>query len=157
MAQGLTQQAITMEHMLRGFLRGKTHGNQDVDDLVQEVYVRVLVAKERELIEDPHRYIIRVACNVLWRWGRERKRALSEDGDLPEITPYEYETNNTRAEIASEILSTLTAIESSVLLLHYLYGFSYVEISTALGISSHQVERYLLNAKKHAGDLNGKT
>src|SRR5688572_2879837 len=62
-----------LNHVLARGVRGK----EDVQDLAQEVYLRLLRVDNPELIQSPWAYLYRIAVHVLAEWrARERRQQL---------------------------------------------------------------------------------
>lgn len=140
----------------RWFARRLRTRPQDVADLLQEVKLRLLHVSDDLLLRQPAAYIYRVAYSVLVQYTRDRSeehhlRLDSEDlvneealGSGPEGDPaYRFQM---RAEI-DRALDQLPAKHRNVLLLHKRDGYSHQETAQKLGLTEHQVHRYLTQAK----------
>jgi RNA polymerase sigma-70 factor (ECF subfamily) len=144
---------------LHGFLARRLHRPHEIEDLVQETFVALLKAPDLTGIANPRAYVLRVAANVLYRFSKREKlrnQRVEFDSELVEFAT-ENPREGTLDELAERLssqdqlhaaLAKLPALFQAVLLMHYGYGYSYEEISAKLDISWHQVERYLLRAKR---------
>jgi RNA polymerase sigma factor (sigma-70 family) len=145
---------------LHSFLMHRMHRAQDkdVDDLVQEVWIRLLKANKTEYVRDPLAYVLTIGAHVAERFGRRDRRTqeyVAVDSELAEFLS--ENPANPPADTLAERLSTerqllnalqkLPALYQAVLIMFYRDGYKYTEIAEALNISIHKVERYLAEAK----------
>jgi len=136
------------EFMLRSWLKNYFSSDCDIDDVVQETYVRVLAAREKTIIESPKAFIFAVAKNVAL--GRLRSRQAVREDSLAEIDTesiLDESVNVSETVSREEELEFLTqAIQSlpsrcrQILTLRKIYGLSQKEVAAKLGISEHTVE-----------------
>lgn len=136
------------EAMLRAWLRGQVTSADEVDDIVQEAYVRVLQARETQALDSPKAFLFATARNLAL--GRLRHRRVTENFALTETTApgvLEDETDVPRAVARAQELELLTqAIQSlptrcrQIITLRRIYGLSQKEVAAQLGISEHTVE-----------------
>jgi RNA polymerase sigma-70 factor (ECF subfamily) len=141
-------QVLPHEQALRAWLRKKFPGVEDVDDLVQAAYERVLRAWESVKIESPKTFLFRTAHNIAIDEFRHRSvltidalteieewRVLNEEPSVPELVGRKQEI-----ELLIEAIKSLPERCRQVLTLRKIYGFSQKEIALKLGISEHTVE-----------------
>jgi RNA polymerase sigma factor (sigma-70 family) len=146
---------------LHAFLARRMHKPQDDDvkDLVQEVYMQLLKANNTALVRNPVAYIMTTAAHVAEKFGKRDKRArhyVCADSELMEFAaenPLEPPTDQMARRLSTQkqlnaALARLPPVYQLVLLRFYRDGLSYVEIRRELKISIHQVERYLAHAKE---------
>lgn len=137
---------------LRKFLIGKGAVRvADLDDISQEVFLRLLRYDSDEVIEHPQAYLQRVAANVAAEWAvRARHRlqheprwldALVSEGSAEEFLDQSF----VRGEI-KRALMTLSPRERSILKLHFEEGQSYSEIAVHLGLTLRMVRRDFENS-----------
>jgi RNA polymerase sigma factor (sigma-70 family) len=136
------------EARLRCWLRSRFPTQNDVDDIIQEAYVRVLRARENGVIDSPKAFLFATARNLAF--GRMRRPEARIEESLAEIdTLCVLDANEDvpRAVARAEELELLTrAIQSlptrcrQVLTLRKLYGLPQKEVARQLGISEHTVE-----------------
>ena len=132
---------------LRRFLLGRAGlAAADVDDVAQEVFLRLMRYEKAELVEHPQAYLYKVASNVATEWSiRARNRHAHDEKWLAQLIDLEQPENQLeRAESADEIeraLNTLTPYQREVLKLFFVSGKSYVEIAAQLGESVRSVTR----------------
>ncbi|MBL9187412.1 MAG: sigma-70 family RNA polymerase sigma factor [Opitutaceae bacterium] len=136
------------EPMLRAWLRGQFPRAGDVDDIVQEAFMRVLQAREDRPIESPKAFLFATARNLAL--ARVRHLRVEVDFALAEsaLTGVCDESADVADEVArAQELELLTrAIQSlparcrQVITLRRIYGLSQKEVAAQLGIAEHTVE-----------------
>ncbi len=136
------------ESLLRAWLRGQFPQVGDVDDVVQEAFVRVLQAHETQVIGSPKAFLFATARNLVLG----RLRHLKVTGDFPLAENALLSIPDERADVADEVaraqeLELLTqAIQSlparcrQIITLRRIYGLSQKEVAAELGIAEHTVE-----------------
>ncbi|MBN1973297.1 MAG: RNA polymerase sigma factor [Sedimentisphaerales bacterium] len=131
-------------------LLGKLMLNEDeVGDLLQELFLRLWNSKSFDSAKDPFAYAYRAAINLAFEWRRDRKKSFQ---------PIE---NDCHAQITSSALRNLIATEElqqvldatmqlsdlsrDVVVMHYIEQESYEEIAKRLGKKPQYLRA--LNAK----------
>jgi RNA polymerase sigma-70 factor (ECF subfamily) len=131
----------------------------DIDELSQEVFLRLLRYTEEVAAENPKGHLFRIAANVANEW-RERSRAEARGGDAkltdqkwleelriePEAAGAEDVPMSPPAEELQALVNELPARQRAVLLLHVNEGLTYKEIAARLGTSSRGVLHDLTSA-----------
>ena len=138
---------------LRNWLRGRSVPNADIEDVAQEVFVRLMRYSEDALVENPEGYLFKIASNVAHEW-RNRARVryphddswlddlLIEDNEEPENIKY----NAQRQAAVEAAIGRLPARQQHVLLLHINGGQTYQQIAEAEGVKYRRVLRDLTKA-----------
>lgn len=135
--------------MLRAWLRSRFPAERDVDDIVQEAYARVLVARETTAIDSPKAFLFATARNLaLARFRRpqtingqngltefEIESVLDESADVPQAVSRAQEL-----ELLTQAIQSLPTRCRQVLTLRKIYGLSQKEVAAQLGISENTVE-----------------
>ena len=135
---------------LRAWLKRLYPSLVDIDDLLQETYLRILQIRDR----DPCRmYTVKPLLFTMARnlaVDQLRRRRIVQFDELPEIEsarwaedqPRVSETVSRRQEIQllTEAIQSLPERCRDVLTLRKIYGMSQKEIALQLGISEHTVE-----------------
>lgn len=124
----------------------------DVDDLAQEVFLRLLRYGDAT-VDNPQGYLFRIAANVANEWReRARHRQPHEEAwlyELPMEAQHEPENvaarSSVRAHIAAAV-QTLTPRQRQVLWLHVNEGLTYKQIAERLSITYRVVLRDLTRA-----------
>lgn len=152
-AQWFATEVQPHEPALRAYLHGLVNG-PDVDDLVQETFVRVLRARERRAIESPRGLLFATARNAARDLFRRRSVANAipiaeiDDSLVFDEAPGVAETVSRRQEtdLLTRAISALPPRCREILVLRKFENLSYREIATRLGISEHTVEAQLTKA-----------
>jgi RNA polymerase sigma factor (sigma-70 family) len=146
---------------LRKFLIGRgTVPAADLDDVAQEVFLRLMRYGRTELIEHPQAYLYKMASNVAAEWAiRGRYMRSREPEWLAGLAGEDQaEDQAGHIELQDEIeraLLTLTAQQRDVLKLQFYSGLSRGEIAGRLNLSERSVKRALMKSyEKLRGELN---
>jgi RNA polymerase sigma factor (sigma-70 family) len=139
----------------RWFSKRLRRSPQDVEDLAQEVQLRLLRVSDDLLLRQPLAYITRVALSVLIEHSKvQRTRRehveLDSDGLENEAEGPPGDDPAYRLQFRAEMdraLARLSSIHRDVLLLHKRDGYSHQETAKHLGLSEDQVRRYVVEAK----------
>jgi RNA polymerase sigma factor (sigma-70 family) len=132
---------------LRRFLLGKAGiPAADVEDVGQEVFLRLMRYETSELIEHPQAYLYKVAANVATEWSiRARNRQPHDEKWLATLIDNEQpESQVVRSQSEREIeraLNTLTPYQREVLKLFFVEELEYTQIAARLGESLRSVTR----------------
>ncbi len=134
---------------LVGFLRRGVRAQADVQDLAQEIYLRLLRAKNPELIEAPRAYLYRVAIHVLDEWrSKERRNSLHSSAALSQLAAESglFDDPERRDVVVDlrEALLDLPVHYSTTLILRWHHGMSYKEIAEHLDVTERMVKRYIV-------------
>jgi RNA polymerase sigma-70 factor (ECF subfamily) len=132
---------------LRKFLVGRGAVRvADLDDVAQEVFLRLLRYASVEIVEHPQAYIFKMASNVTAEWAiRSRHRLAHEPRWLGNLvaqgTIEETFDNQVVQREVKRAISTLSSRARAILKLHFEDGLSQTEIAQRLGISFRVVRR----------------
>jgi RNA polymerase sigma-70 factor (ECF subfamily) len=125
----------------------------EVDDLAQEVFLRLLRYSDDVAVENPQGYLFRIAANVANEWrDRSRVRQPHDRSWLDElqIDPADQPDNTVFQNRVSKHLQTavnrLPKRQREVLLLHVNEGLTYKEIAERLNVTYRIVLRDLTRA-----------
>jgi RNA polymerase sigma factor (sigma-70 family) len=144
---------------LRRFLGSRLrHGAADVEDLVQEVFLRLLRIDRHETIRSSESYLFMVAFHVLHQ-HLMRRAAVPEAVEIsalinemeapPQMDPLAQAEMQQRLQDLQSVLQQLPAKAQAVLLLHRRDGYSLEEIGQLLGFSRANAAKYLSKALLH--------
>jgi RNA polymerase sigma factor (sigma-70 family) len=152
---------VEREHgvRLRRFLASRMrHAADDVPDLVQEVFLRLLRIDNHETIRSSEAYLFTVAFHVLHQHTLRRSATpeaveidalIDEMESAPGSDPAAQAEAHQRIEELQGALNQLSPKAQAVLLLHRRDGFSLEEIGGRLGISRAMAAKYLAKALLH--------
>lgn len=140
------------EPALRAYLSKRFPSLPDHDDLVQEVYVRLLHAKERGHLTYAKAFLFVVARNAAIDTIRRRRttrlETISENEEMPVLEPagdvVDSMERQQRLDILIEAMSALPERCRQVMMLRHLDGLSYKEIAERLGISPETVKVHMI-------------
>lgn len=141
---------------LRRFLSVHLRNVQDVSDLAQEVYLRLLRVSHHEAIRNPEAYLFTVAGHVV-RQHLLRQSATSAFVDITEEIselrlpareePQAIVESSQRMEhFEREILERLPPRVRAALVLHRIRGYSVRETAAQMGITRETAKQYLADA-----------
>jgi RNA polymerase sigma-19 factor, ECF subfamily len=139
------------EELVR-FLAFRVHDPALIDDLEQEVYIRLLRLDRIHLIRNPRAYVLRVAANVVADYGRGPGKRTNDE--LPESDtfveagsgPFENYLWRQRFERVQLAVAALPERCRRALILNRQKGMTYDEIAVELGVSRSMVKKYLKKA-----------
>ncbi len=150
-ARWFAEQVQPHEPLLRAWLRGRVPSRDDVDDIVQEAYVRVLRARGRGELRSPKAFLFTTARNLaidrlrLSRTARteplvenEALAVLDEGAGIPESL-----ARNQELALLTEAIQSLPDRCRQVFTLRKVYGLSQREIAQKLGLSENTVSAQL--------------
>ena len=125
-----------------------SHDNAEVDDLFQEILIRMWNGFDSyEGRSDARTWIYRVAFNAALNWNKKQRRRIETVPLTVDIDPYEANDPSTQQirELYDRI-SRLDLVDRSLILL-WLEGVSYEEIGAIVGITPSHVGVRLLRIK----------
>ncbi|MBP5614087.1 MAG: RNA polymerase sigma factor, partial [Bacteroidales bacterium] len=114
-----------------------SHDNAEVDDLFQEILIRMWNGFDSyEGRSDARTWIYRVAFNAALNWNKKQRRRIETVPLTVDIDPYEANDPSTQQirELYDRI-SHLDLVDRSLILL-WLEGVSYEEIGAIVGITA---------------------
>jgi RNA polymerase sigma factor (sigma-70 family) len=137
---------------LRRFLRRRNAGSTaDIDDIAQEVFLRLLRYNRSELIDFPQAYLYKIAANVSAEWASRSNRRMPHNSawltDLADtLSPQvELERDTANAEL-EQAINSLPARRREILRLHFGDGIGHEDIARRMGLTRRIVKRDLAGA-----------
>lgn len=144
---------------LRRFLASRLrHSAADVQDVVQEIFLRLLRIDHHETIRSSEAYLYTVAFHVLHQHALRRSAMpeaveitalINEMESAPQTNPLTHAETQQQLEQLQEALQQLSPKAQAVLLLHRRDGYSLAEIGARLGVSRAMAAKYLSKALLH--------
>jgi RNA polymerase sigma factor (sigma-70 family) len=138
---------------LRRLLKSRGRSPHDIDDLVQEAFLRLQVYCRDHVVRHEEAFLVRTALNLSMEQGRRTRRAnvSTAESDLAEIMdPAPHADDVVAGEqrlLRLELgLQRLTPRSREVFLLHRSEGLSYLQIASQLDISVSMVEKHVARA-----------
>jgi RNA polymerase sigma-70 factor (ECF subfamily) len=159
----LAEEAGAFRNSLTTYFARRVSDKSDVEDLVQEVFARIVARSSAEPVGHVGGYVFQTASSVLA--DRSRRRAVRHadahiafDADQHD----QLDTDSVRAFEARQDLRQVTAAllqlperTRAIFILHRLEGRRYREIGEQLGISVSAVEKHMARAVHHLSTCLG--
>jgi len=138
---------------LRRFF-SKRVATREIEDLIQEVFVRIQTHARGSPIERLDRYLFTVASSVLTDWGRRRavRHAASHESlqelhaPTEDLTPERVLLGQEALELVVEAIASLPARTQAVFVLHRFEEMSCASIAEKLGMSVSGIEKHIMKA-----------
>ncbi|MBL8266500.1 RNA polymerase sigma factor [Steroidobacter sp.] len=142
---------------LRGFFEKRLRAKADVEDLVQEVFVRLAQRRDLTSIEQIEGYLFQVAANLLRDRGRREAvrgvgsgtPAEATEESIEVITPERVLQGTEVLDRVIDALHQLPERTRTVFVLQRFEDLSYLQIARRLGLSVSSVEKHMMKAMAH--------
>jgi len=145
----------TQRGKLQRFLQYRV-GNEDATDMVQDAFLRMAKTGKVHQIEEPRAYLWCVVYNLMFEWGRKRKRENLVFQELDEerhaVCPPEQEFALEEArlqQIYKRGVDSLPDKTRYVFMMCRIDGMSHAQVAQELGISVKTVEFHMGKALTH--------
>lgn len=137
--------------MLQQYLRKYLSANEDIEDVIQDTYLRIYGIQDYTTVESPKALLITIAHNLAVELGRRRtSRATDAVADFDALgvssnNPHLEEQLDARRrfETFCAAVDSLPPICRRVFVLRKVYKLSQSEISAVLGITQSTVEKHV--------------
>ena len=147
----LLDQVFMHRAALQKYLRRFTAGGEDIEDLVQEAYVRVCALPDGQVVDSPRALLFRIARNLAVDRARQRlARATDDVADFEplnvsseEAEPDEQVDLRRRFESFCAAVDDLPPLCRRVFVLRKVYQLSHAEIAEVLGLSHSTIEKHV--------------
>lgn len=159
-ARWFAEEVQPHERPLRSYLRGALPSLADVDDLMQDCYVRILRAREKSTIRSTKPLLFAIARNGVRDFFHRRAKAeltpitentvsavLEDDTDVVEFVCHRQEM-----ALLTDAIHALPQRYREVIILRKVKGLSQREIAALLGIAEHTVESIAVKAWRRCAD-----
>tara|TARA_R110002096_G_scaffold70943_2_gene169872 strand:- start:10338 stop:10805 length:468 start_codon:yes stop_codon:yes gene_type:complete len=142
---------------LARFFRRRIHSQAEVDDLLQEVFYRLIRRQSDGNIENPQAYLFQIAANILRdRQRRAHTRQVYDHKTFDEsqhafehISPERILQGKEQLSFLKAALMELPKKTQTIFILQRFEGMSYSEIATHQGFAVSTVEKHMMKAIKH--------
>lgn len=142
------EEVHTHDSSLRAYLRGSFPAVRDIDDVVQESYVRIWKANPSEPIRSARAFLFRIARHLALDWLRhDRVSPIDAVTDFTTLSVLDHGPGVAEAtSMAEETALLLTAIDAlparcrEIIILRKLRGLSQKEIAAQLRLSEQTVQ-----------------
>jgi RNA polymerase sigma factor (sigma-70 family) len=145
--------AAFVEHnaFLKKFVARYLSSQHDIEDVVQEAYLRAYLAETQRDIDQPKAFLFRIAKNVALTNLTKKSRQITEyleDTSASRVTETEAPADLELAAhellgLYCEAIATLSEKCREVFLLRKIHGLSHKEIAERMSLSVSSVEKYL--------------
>jgi len=137
--------------MLRAWLRSRFPRECDIDDVIQEAYLKVLRARERGELSSPKAFLFATARNLALDHVKSPKFSRTEYLEQSDFTDFaddamgipEIVARNQELEILTKAVQSLPKRCRQAFTLAKIYGMSQKDIARKLGISERTVSAQL--------------
>ncbi len=144
------------ENQLKAWLRGRYPSVRDVDDVVQESYLRIWKAKSLHRIAAAKAFLFRIARNLAIDHIRHETASPIETGRvLADLPVLDMAPNGAEALLAQDTFDLLAEAVGAlpercraVFFLHKLKGLTQKETALQLGLAERTVEKYTAHGLK---------
>jgi RNA polymerase sigma-70 factor (ECF subfamily) len=155
----LAEEAGPVRGWLTRFFRRRVRNSAEVEDMVQDVFARMVARNSTEPVEHLGGYVHKTAASVLADRARRRSSHGADlhvpfDAELhggQEIDPERILGGTQELRVATAALLSLPERTRTVFILRRLEGQQYRDIAAHLGISVSAVEKHMLRAIEHLG------
>jgi RNA polymerase sigma factor (sigma-70 family) len=138
---------------LRRLLESRGRGADDIDDLMQEAFLRLQTYCRDHTVDNTEAFLVRTVLNLSAQQGRDdrRRRAVQDESEIlcmvdPRPSPDAVYAGQQRLLRMKSGLERLSARTREAFLMHRIDGMSYVQIADHLGISVSMVEKHIARA-----------
>jgi RNA polymerase sigma factor (sigma-70 family) len=147
---------------LRRFLAVRLRNADDVPDLAQEVFLRLLRVEGYESIRSPEAYLFTIASHVIHQHAVRRAseavpveiaEVFSELRTSASDDPPDQAAHAQQIDELERILARLPVRVATALVLHRVAGYSVQEVGDELGVSRETAKKYLARAVQHCRNL----
>lgn len=121
----------------------------DLQDLAQEVYLRLLRVEQPELINNPQSYIYRVALNVAEEWRLRAAQSMEHSSDpldtleSPGSNQAQLFEQEERQKVMRSAMEALPSATRNAMVLHVQQDMTYEQVAEHMGVSRRAVKRYI--------------
>jgi RNA polymerase sigma-70 factor (ECF subfamily) len=137
---------------LRRFLARRRVGTSaDIEDIAQEVFVRLIQYDRADLVDHPKAYLFKIAANVSAEWAVRSSHRLPHDSAwltelVDALSPDTEVEREDRDERTRAALESLPPRAREILRLHFGEGLTHPEVAAALGVTRKVVKRDMARA-----------
>ena len=153
----MAREAGPLRHALFRYFRARIRDDAEAEDLVQEVFARIVGRQAEAPVEHLERYVFQTAASVLADRSR-RRRARHAEAHVAfdpehhgEVALDSHRTLSGREDLraATAALLSLPVRTRTIFILHRLEGQKYRDIAAQIGISVSAVEKHMVRAVQH--------
>lgn len=155
--QSLADCFLVQREALARFCRARLGADAEVDDLLQDLWVKVDQLPPDAEVREPRAYLYRLASNLMADRWRSSRRAAARDaawrdaaqgaGDADDRPSPEVEViaRQRMARLRAEV-ERLPDKTRTIFIRHKFDGLSYAEVASEAGLSKSAVEKHMMAA-----------
>jgi RNA polymerase sigma-70 factor (ECF subfamily) len=130
------------------YLTRRLRNRQDVRELAQEVWTRLLRVSDATQVQEPLAYIYRAASNVISEFHmRQNREQVSFNAEAPDEASSEDLVEDVSRQCQFErAMGELPKVYRKVVLMKLRDGLSYKDIGRELGLATRTAEQYFYRA-----------
>lgn len=157
----VTSNLLPFEAELRQMLRRVCSGPAEVDDVVQEVYYKILLMPSFAHIREPKGFLVRTAKNlVMDRMRRDAVVSMEAMANLDELEVEDGAPTPERVVLARAELNWIMGLIANlpkrckaVVMARRIDGLSQMETANALGLTEGIVEQEMMKGMERISDM----
>ena len=150
-ARWFAEEVLPHDPALRGYLRGSFTAVRDVEDVVQESYLRIWRTRAAQPIRSARGFLFRIARNLALDTVRHAQASpIDALGSLDGLSVVEEGltaadslTREERSRLVGQALASLPTRCREVVFLHKIKGFSQKDVADQLGLSEKTVANHV--------------
>ena len=122
------------------------------EDVVQEVYTRILEHKNIQMIENPRAYVMTIARNTIIDMRNKQKgiTTVTDDSERNDVSESFVSMNYGELSLAIEkAMEDLPEKSRKIFIMRHYKGLKTPEIASVMNISERMVQKYLSKALAH--------
>lgn len=147
----IARNVIPHEAAIRAWLKRNRLYDLDVDDVVQEMYARIVALESFDVVRDPKRYAFQVAHSIVVdHYRKARIVSIFSIGNVeelglaaPDANPEQKATFHDEINEIEVAIATLPQRTRDVLMLRRVAGLSQKETAERLAIAEKTVEKHM--------------
>lgn len=142
------------------FMRARLGSDGDIEDLLQDLYLKIVSLDPDYEVAEPRAFLYRLASNLLLDRARSRRRSQARDTAWRQVahhtrgeddvadSPSAETTVMDRQRLRDllEALDSLPDRTQRIFRMHKFEGRSYAEVAATFGISRSSVEKHMMQA-----------
>ena len=147
---------------MRRFFQARLGAAADVEDLLQDLYLKISAVDSSAEVREPRAYLYRLASNLMMDRWRSGRRSTARDGAWRDIAHVSGPTEDmddapsAEAVVAARqrLAKLMTALDAlpdktrTIFRLHKFQDLSYAEVAEKLSVSKSTVEKHMMSALK---------
>lgn len=150
------QEVHTHDGQLKAYLRGQFRSVRDVEDVVQESYLKIWVARAAHPIDNARAFLFKIARHLALDMVRREQIAPVDSQSSPDDSlvldsgpnAVEILLSRETVQLLAQAIANLPPKERAVILLHKVNGLTQKETSLRLDLPVRTVEKYTLQGLK---------